>query len=162
MALSPLLVFSFVLFMVLKKFPKTWDSCSGYQQRHLALGQERSHYFSDCSSGQGTFNKGRWQLAFKCPSSHRTMILGTDNGKGIVHILRDWQGTFGKKIIENVRVFQGGSYSLVFLVKTIPPAPASPVHSSPMSNKERRRHLRQSPSSNPLRPVKKRRDHTSL
>ncbi|KAF4621506.1 hypothetical protein G7Y89_g14565 [Cudoniella acicularis] len=89
-------------------------------------------------------------------------ILGTDNGKGIVHILCDWQGTFGKKIIENVRVVQGGSYSLVFLVKTIPLAPASPVHSSPMSNKERRRHLRQSSSSSPLRPAKKRRDHTSL
>jgi hypothetical protein len=89
-------------------------------------------------------------------------ILGTDNGKGIVHILCDWQGTFGKKTIENVRVVGDERNSLVFLVKTVPPATASPVHTSPMSKKERRRHLRQSSSSSPLRPAKKRQDHTSL
>ncbi len=33
----------------------------------------RSHYFSDCSPGQGTFDEGRWQLAFKCPSSYSTL-----------------------------------------------------------------------------------------
>ena len=32
-----------------------------------------SHYFSDCSSDQGTFKKAKWQLDSKCPSSHSTL-----------------------------------------------------------------------------------------
>jgi hypothetical protein len=32
-----------------------------------------SHYFSDCSSDQGTFKKAKWQLCSKCPSSYSTL-----------------------------------------------------------------------------------------
>jgi hypothetical protein len=32
-----------------------------------------SHYFSDCSSDQGTFKKAKWQLGSKCPSSYSTL-----------------------------------------------------------------------------------------
>ena len=32
-----------------------------------------SHYFSDCSSDQGTYKKAKWQLGSKCPSSYSTL-----------------------------------------------------------------------------------------
>jgi hypothetical protein len=32
-----------------------------------------SHYFLDCSSGQGTIIKAKWPLSSQCPSSHSTL-----------------------------------------------------------------------------------------
>jgi hypothetical protein len=33
----------------------------------------RDHYFIDYSLDQGIFNKAKWQLSFKCSSSHSTL-----------------------------------------------------------------------------------------
>jgi hypothetical protein len=37
------------------------------------IGKAMSHYFSDCSSDQGTFKKAKWQLGSKCPSTYSTL-----------------------------------------------------------------------------------------
>ena len=36
-----------------------------------------SHYFSDCSLDQGTFQKAKWQLGSKCSSSYSTLKIST-------------------------------------------------------------------------------------
>ena len=36
-----------------------------------------SQYFLDCSSGQGTIIKAKWQLSSKCPSSYSTLKTST-------------------------------------------------------------------------------------
>ena len=41
------------------------------------IGKAMSHYFSDCSSDQGTSKKAKWHLGSECPLSYSTLKAST-------------------------------------------------------------------------------------
>jgi hypothetical protein len=54
-------------------FLKAFRPESPVEWKNSSLDPALDHYFSDCSSDQGTLQKAKWQLGSKCPSSYSTL-----------------------------------------------------------------------------------------
>jgi hypothetical protein len=72
-------------------------------------------------------------------------ILGTINGKGVVHFLSDWRGTLRSKTVEKVRVVELELSTLIYYLKDTVAAPVpllDPVDNSPVAKRNKNRDKR--------------------